>query len=93
MTTTETLHCKVKDCKRPYRSKGYCVTHFKLWRSGNLAKKPRYKTCSEENCKKALFKFGYCEAHYQAWVASRKAESAPKAAPTPTPAPVEEVKS
>lgn len=78
--------CKVKDCKRPYRAKGYCSVHFKKWRRGELegAKKPRYRTCGEENCRKPVFKKGYCEQHYSAWSASKKGQPlAAKPAETP----------
>ena len=34
--TTEAQKCTVEGCKRPYRAKGYCVTHYKLWRRGEL---------------------------------------------------------
>lgn len=79
--------CKIKDCKRPYRSKGYCNIHFKKWRRGELegAKKPRYRICGEENCKKPTFKKGYCKQHYSAWSASKKAVPAAAAATPATP--------
>lgn len=76
--------CSVSGCKRPYRAKGYCVTHYLKWKRGEMPKKPRYKICGEENCKKPMFKKGYCEAHYQAWSASKKGE-APKAVEAPKP--------
>lgn len=81
--------CKVKDCKRPYRSKGYCAIHFKKWRRGELegAKKGRYRICSEENCKKPTFKKGYCEQHYSAWSASKKGTPASEATAAAAPAP------
>lgn len=71
--TTE-KKCKIENCKRPYRAKGYCNIHFRKWRRGELEKKPRYKICGEEKCKAPLFRAGYCEKHYEAWVASRKGE-------------------
>lgn len=81
----------MKDCKRPYRAKGYCNVHYRKWRRGELETKSRYRLCGEENCKKPTFKGGYCEPHYTAWLASKKSE-APKptaapAAPAPAPAP------
>lgn len=80
----ETKKCSVKDCKRPYRAKGYCNVHYKLWRRGEIeGHKSRYRICGEENCKKPVFKKGYCEQHFSAWAASKKGESAaaPAAAP------------
>ncbi|MFH0799312.1 MAG: hypothetical protein V2A66_03925 [Pseudomonadota bacterium] len=72
--------CSVKDCKRPYRAKGYCVVHYQKWRRGEIeGATPRYRTCREENCRKATFKAGLCEPHYSAWSASKKGQ--PAAAP------------
>jgi hypothetical protein len=56
--------CSKEGCKRPYRAKGYCVTHYKLWRRGELeGHKARYKLCSKEGCKKAAGRHGLCEEH------------------------------
>jgi hypothetical protein len=81
--------CKIKDCKRPYRAKGYCNIHYKKWRTGELGK-ARYKTCGNEGCRKPLSKFGMCAEHFEAWMKSKKsavvvAEVAP-AAPAAAPA-------
>jgi hypothetical protein len=63
--------CSVSGCKRPYRAKGYCVTHYSLWRrSEGELKKQRYKTCSKEECKKPMVKWGLCDEHFKA--ASKK---------------------
>ena len=62
--TTEAKKCSVEGCKRPYRAKGYCVTHYKLWRRGELeGHKARYKLCSKEACKKAAGRYGLCDEH------------------------------
>ena len=46
-------HCSVAGCKRPYRAKGYCVTHYKKWRHGEVeGHTARYKTCTKEACRK-----------------------------------------
>ena len=56
--------CSVEGCKRPYRAKGYCVTHYKLWRRGELeGHKGRYKICSKEACRKPRTKGGLCDEH------------------------------
>ena len=56
--------CSKEGCKRPYRAKGYCVTHYKLWRRGELeGHKSRYKLCSKEACKKAAGRYGLCDEH------------------------------
>jgi hypothetical protein len=73
--------CSVENCKRPYRSKGFCNTHFKKWRRGEMDKKPRYKICAEENCRGPIFRKGYCEQHYKAWSASKKGEDKGPEAP------------
>ncbi len=64
-TATEaTKKCSVESCKRPYRAKGYCVTHYKLWRRGELeGHKARYKICSKEACKKPAGRWGLCDEH------------------------------
>ncbi len=56
--------CSVGECKRPYRAKGLCVTHYKLWRRGELeGYRARYKTCSKEGCKKPAGRWGLCDEH------------------------------
>ena len=89
MTSEQTLSCKVEGCKRPYRAKGYCVTHYKKWRRGEMPVKSRYKTCSSEKCRKAIFKFGLCKEHYQSWVDSRKGKAGEGSPAAKAVAPVE----
>lgn len=56
--------CSVEGCKRPYRAKGYCVTHYKTWRRGELeGHRARYKLCSKEGCKKPAGRYGLCDEH------------------------------
>lgn len=56
--------CAVEGCKRPYRAKGYCVTHYKKWRRGEMeGHKARYKLCSKEGCKKPTGRYGLCDEH------------------------------
>ncbi len=65
--------CSVKGCKRPYRARGYCVTHFKKWRRGEMPH-PRYKICSREACRKpATARWGLCEEHFKADMAGAPA--------------------
>jgi len=54
--------CTVKDCKRPYRAKGYCYFHFKKWRQGELPHS-RYRTCSKAECRQKVVRHGLCEKH------------------------------
>jgi len=62
--------CGVKNCKRRYRAKGYCVSHYREWRHGKFGK-VRYTSCMANNCTKAMAtsKLGLCEEH---WVAVYK---------------------
>ena len=56
--------CSKDGCKRPYRAKGYCVTHYKQWRQGALEDhKTRYKICLKEACRKPRLGRGFCEEH------------------------------
>ena len=60
----EDNHCTVEGCKRPYRAKGYCVTHYKKWRRGELENHTaRYKICTKEGCRKPRAKGSLCEEH------------------------------
>jgi hypothetical protein len=79
--------CKVEGCKRPYRAKGYCVTHYSKWRRGEIAKEPgkhsgvRFRWCFHEECKKREYMRGLCEEHYNAKFGNKKktAEAVPEA--------------
>ena len=55
--------CKIEGCKRPFRAKGYCRTHYRKWRRGEYGHN-RYKTCTAENCRKPRFQKSYCEEHF-----------------------------
>jgi hypothetical protein len=56
--------CSVEGCKRPYRAKGYCVTHYQKWRRGEIeGHKARYKICSKEACRKPAGRWGLCDEH------------------------------
>jgi len=53
-----------KDCKRPFRAKGMCVTHYKAWRRNELeGHKGRYKICTKEGCRKARTFGSLCTEH------------------------------
>jgi hypothetical protein len=83
--------CKIQNCKRPYRAKGYCTVHYKKWRRGEYGS-ARYKTCKNEGCRKPMKRFGMCAEHGEAWMASRKgtaSAAAPAAPPAATAAPAE----
>jgi hypothetical protein len=56
--------CSIEGCKRPYRAKSYCVTHYQKWRRGEMdGHKARYHICSKESCKKPAGRFGLCDEH------------------------------
>ena len=81
MTESSEQHCSVEGCKRPYRAKGFCNTHFKKWRDGEMPQKSRYKICGEEKCRQPMFRHGKCEEHYNA-VIGKAAPAAETTAPT-----------
>jgi hypothetical protein len=54
--------CSQEGCKRPYRAKGYCIMHYRMWRHGELPK-TRYKTCTKEGCNKKRVKGSLCAEH------------------------------
>lgn len=60
--------CKIANCKREYRAKGYCGVHYKKWRHGEYGV-ARYKTCNSMDCRKPMSvnRHGYCEEHYQSF--------------------------
>ena len=61
---TATDKCSVASCKRPYRAKGYCVTHYKKWRRGEIeGHRARYAICSKEACRKPAVIRGMCAEH------------------------------
>jgi hypothetical protein len=55
--------CTQEGCKRPYRAKGLCNVHYRLWRHGELPKS-RYKICTKEGChKRRALPGSLCEEH------------------------------
>jgi hypothetical protein len=62
----EQKKCREEGCKVPYKAKGYCVKHYRLWRQHKLGKKQRYKVCGKEGCRKPMVRWGLCEEHYKA---------------------------
>ena len=80
--------CSVKACKRTYRAKGYCNSHYRDWRNGKFGI-ARYKTCKDTDCRKPIRMngHGYCETHFQNYyvkgveVVKAPAAAKPAAAP------------
>jgi len=56
--------CKIEECNRPARAKGYCGIHYKKWRKGEYGK-TRYKICKAEGCAQRRHLKAYCEEHYK----------------------------
>jgi hypothetical protein len=59
--------CRITGCKREYRAKGYCRSHYRQWRNGKFGV-ARYKTCNDHTgCRRpmALNRHGFCEEHFQ----------------------------
>jgi len=62
--TRDASKCSVEACKRPYRAKGYCVTHYRRWRRGEIAgHTARYKICTKEACRKPRAQGSLCAEH------------------------------
>ena len=81
--------CRIKSCKREYRAKGYCSTHYRKWRQGAYGR-ARYTCCSDYGCFKpqGLGRHGYCEEHFQNYyVKGMEVTKVPVAAPAPAAAP------
>ena len=56
--------CTIEGCKRPYRAKGLCISHYKMWRHNDLeGHKGRYKICTKEGCRKPRFFGSLCLEH------------------------------
>ena len=80
--------CKIQNCKRSYKAKGYCKPHYRAWRQGEYGV-ARYKQCVDINCSKpmTLNHHGFCEEHFQSYYV--KGNAVAKAAPAEKPAPAE----
>ena len=63
---TKPKRCRIKSCKKEYRAKGYCQSHYKKWRRGEYGL-ARYKICKDGDCRQpmAMNRHGYCEEHFQ----------------------------
>jgi hypothetical protein len=72
--------CKVGDCTKDVRGKGYCDRHYRTWRRGKLPK-PRYRSCNTAGCNKPVDRRALCTEHFQGVYAKAKAAVADEAAP------------
>jgi hypothetical protein len=65
------LPCQVLGCGRPARARGWCASHYVIWRRGRALP----VRCREGACPQAPAVRGWCPAHYTAqWRARRAAE-------------------
>ena len=55
--------CKVEQCDKDVKAKGYCERHYAKWRKGKMGK-PRHKNCHAENCHKPISRRGFCQDHF-----------------------------
>jgi hypothetical protein len=55
--------CKVENCDRDSKIRGYCIKHYHHWRLQN-----QEKICSVQDCDDPVHAKGYCRKHYvQIW--------------------------
>lgn len=55
--------CKIENCNRIAKIRGYCLKHYHHWRLEN-----QEKICSVEGCDEPVHAKGYCRRHYvQIW--------------------------
>lgn len=68
------LQCSIPDCGRPARKRGWCETHYSLWRkhadpSDRLRVRrqpqPLPRLCSIEGCERRHVARGFCSLHYE----------------------------
>lgn len=62
--------CSIEGCTRPLWARGWCNSHYKLWRhNGFPSKRPLMKDgpCSVEGCGRPAVKRTWCGGHYRRW--------------------------
>lgn len=66
--------CKVPDCDRAARSRGWCNGHYERWRlTGKepdgvlLPRMSQPSVCTVDGCNRKPIARGYCNAHYRRW--------------------------
>ena len=60
--------CDVEGCERAHLAKGYCSSHYRLWRRyGDTDKRKIRGICNIEDCTKSHYGRGYCNMHYTRW--------------------------
>ncbi|MBI3296200.1 MAG: vegetative protein [Deltaproteobacteria bacterium] len=76
--------CSITGCKRRYKAKSYCASHYREWRHGKFGSR-RYKTCRDKTCflPATMNRHGFCENHFQNYYV-KGIEQAKEAAPAKT---------
>lgn len=72
---TLTEPCAIRDCDKPKRAKGFCVTHYRRMRvtgdplktQFDIRKENKPKTCEIENCNGKPYIKTLCHNHYRRW--------------------------
>lgn len=68
--------CSIASCGSPTLARGWCVKHYKRWRTHGDAthcpppryqRSPRVGTCSEVDCGEPVRTRGWCRIHYDRW--------------------------
>lgn len=63
--------CTVDGCERKHKARGYCATHYMMWKRGaeitSIKSRDRIKPdcCIEEGCTEPVKSKGLCKMHYQ----------------------------
>ena len=47
--------CREEGCKVPYKAKGYCVKHYRLWRQHNLGRARQGGRCGWLRCRRCRY--------------------------------------
>lgn len=66
--------CSVDGCDRNVKARGYCGTHYALWRRNGkperISPKVEYPAiCTVDGCTSQHSAKGFCAMHYQRWIA------------------------
>lgn len=65
--------CSFEDCDKKHKAKGFCDTHYKRSKKGNIYSiKNSKKTdfCKKENCSNKYRSLGFCRKHRDEFIAS-----------------------
>lgn len=60
--------CKIDECGKPARSRGWCSAHYERWRKRNTSTPPPVRQpCSIDGCEKLETARGWCGMHWWRW--------------------------